>query len=171
MTFSRSVNEKLPLNWIWVVQKPGQSCGLHFMFLKPFLNGICGLLRNIIWLDVGVQPLGVVRGDLLFMDCSIVKVDGTCQSNIHMNARTQSFPEHCNVMRCGHCYSLHLSVVSMLWLISVYLLRMGHDCQIAQKCLEMPKKMPRNTLDTPAIRPCTLLSLSRWRGTIKLTVS
>lgn len=56
------------------------------MFLVPFLNGICGLVGQIILLE-GRWKWGCHDG--LYLVCSTLQVGGTGQSNIHMNARPQ----------------------------------------------------------------------------------
>ena len=75
------------------LQARSEFLGPLFMYCEPFLSGICGVVRCIILLEWSYHK----GGCLVF---SNVWVGGTCQSNICINARTQSFPaKHCIVTR------------------------------------------------------------------------
>lgn len=57
--------------------------------LKPSLNNVCSVSRATLSLGNTVTMRGYT--------CSVTKVDGMCQINLHMNGSTQGFQFSCSV--------------------------------------------------------------------------
>ncbi len=84
------------LNWIGIlgkVYRPRQHLDLFVMFLKPFLSNLqCGRVHYLVKGTTAIQE----HHEGVYMVRNILYVGGTCQRNIHMNARTKGVPaEHC----------------------------------------------------------------------------
>ena len=52
--------------------------------------------------------------------CNNVGVGGTCQHNLLMSNRIKRIPDNAALQQDDSCYSFHLSVVLMLWLIGTH---------------------------------------------------
>ena len=86
------------LDWIeiWEIWRPIQQLKLVVVLLKPFLNHFCFVEWCIILLNEAIAIREYFFHERVYMVCNNAKVGGMCQSYIHMNGRTQSFPpQHC----------------------------------------------------------------------------
>ncbi|KAK3570962.1 hypothetical protein QTP86_031236, partial [Hemibagrus guttatus] len=73
----------------------GQHLKLVVVVIKPFLKHFCFVARCIILLKEETAIREYSFNERVYMVCNNAQVGGTCQSNIHMDGRTQGFPaEH-----------------------------------------------------------------------------
>ncbi len=85
------------LDWIeiWEFRRPSQHFKLVVVLLKPFMSHFCFVAGRSILL----KEATATRETVSMKGCTwsaTMLIGGTCQSNIHMEGRTQGLPaEHC----------------------------------------------------------------------------